>query len=85
MPSSVAGTLIIRFCRATVCHKRGASSSVPCVSWASRGETSRLPVSDLHHVHVWEVNAGHRILSAHVRLAEAETLLERIHEDLAHA
>lgn len=47
-------------------------------------------VRDLHHVHVWEVNAGRRVLSAHVRLAEmplaeAEALLKRIREHLAHA
>lgn len=55
-----------------------------------RDVQERFPVRDLHHVHVWEVNAGRRILSAHVRLAEmplaeAETLLERIHEHLSHA
>ncbi len=48
------------------------------------------PVRDLHHVHVWEVNSGRRVLSAHVRLAEmplaeAEALLKRIRERLAHA
>ncbi len=47
------------------------------------------PVRDLHHVHVWELIAGCRVLSAHVRmaampLAEAETLLGQIREHLAH-
>ncbi|MGC8990829.1 MAG: cation diffusion facilitator family transporter [Verrucomicrobiia bacterium] len=46
-------------------------------------------VRDLHHVHVWELNAGHRVLSAHVRLPEmplgkVESLLARIREHLAH-
>jgi cobalt-zinc-cadmium efflux system protein len=49
----------------------------------------RLAGCNLHHVHVWELNAGRRVLSAHVRmpameLAEAETLLGRIREHLAH-
>lgn len=44
-------------------------------------------VCDLHHVHVWELNAGHRMLSAHVRLlemplSEAEKLLGLIREHL---
>jgi cobalt-zinc-cadmium efflux system protein len=50
---------------------------------------AHFPVRDLHHVHVWEVNAGSRVLSAHVRLgqmplADAEALLSRIREHLAH-
>lgn len=50
---------------------------------------AHFPVRDLHHVHVWEVNAGRRVLSAHVHLAEmplgdAESLLGRIREHLAH-
>jgi cobalt-zinc-cadmium efflux system protein len=55
-----------------------------------RDVQERFAVRDLHHVHVWELNAGRRVLSAHVRLAamplaEAETLLGRIREHLAHA
>lgn len=55
-----------------------------------RDVQEHFPVRDLHHVHVWEVNAGRRVLSAHVRLAEmplaeAEALLKRIRERLAHA
>jgi cobalt-zinc-cadmium efflux system protein len=54
-----------------------------------RDVQEHFPVRDLHHVHVWEVNAGRRALSAHVRmtampLAEAETLLGQIREHLAH-
>ena len=52
-----------------------------------RDVQERFDVCDLHHVHVWELNAGRRVLSAHVRmpaiaLAEAETLLGRIREHL---
>jgi len=55
-----------------------------------RDVQEHFPVRDLHHVHVWEVNAGRRVLSAHVHLAamplaEAETLLGQIREHLAHA
>jgi len=51
---------------------------------------SRFAVRDLHHVHVWELSSGYRLLTAHVRLAEmplheAETLLKKIREHLAHA
>ena len=51
---------------------------------------AHFPVRDVHHVHVWELNAGRRVLSAHVRLAEmplgeVESLLARIREHLAHA
>ena len=50
---------------------------------------NHFPVRDMHHVHAWELNAGHRVLSAHVRLpemplSEVEILLGRIHEHLAH-
>lgn len=49
----------------------------------------RFAVLDVHHIHVWELKAGHRMLSAHVRMAEmplseAESLLENIREHLAH-
>jgi cobalt-zinc-cadmium efflux system protein len=55
-----------------------------------RDVQEHFPVRDLHHVHVWEVNAGRRVLSAHVRLpemplGEVESLLARIREHLAHA
>jgi cobalt-zinc-cadmium efflux system protein len=55
-----------------------------------RDVQDHFPACDLHHVHVWEVNAGRRVLSAHVRLAamplaEAEGLLGRIRKHLAHA
>jgi len=54
-----------------------------------RDVQEHFPVRDLHHVHVWEVNAGRRVLSAHVRLpemplGEVESLLTRIREHLAH-
>jgi cobalt-zinc-cadmium efflux system protein len=54
-----------------------------------RDVQEHFPVRDLHHVHVWELNAGRRALSAHVRmaampLAEAETLLSQIRGHLAH-
>jgi cobalt-zinc-cadmium efflux system protein len=54
-----------------------------------RDVQEHFPVRDLHHVHVWEVNAGRRVLSAHVHLAEmplgeAESLLGQIREHLAH-
>lgn len=54
-----------------------------------RDVQEHFPVRGLHHVHVWELNAGRRVLSAHVRLAamplaEAETLLGRMREHLAH-
>lgn len=54
-----------------------------------RDVQEHFPICDLHHVHVWELNAGRRALSAHVRmtampLAEAETLLGRIREHLVH-
>ena len=47
------------------------------------------PVRDMHHVHAWELNAGRRVLSAHVRLSdmplsEVEALLGRIHAHLSH-
>ena len=41
-PCGVAGILIIRLSRPTARHSRRASSSVPAVSYASVGETSRL-------------------------------------------
>jgi hypothetical protein len=41
MPSGVAGTLIIRLSRPTAAHSRRASASVPAVSAASGGDTSR--------------------------------------------
>ena len=41
-PAGVAGTLIITLGRATVLHSRRASSSVPAVSLARSGATSRL-------------------------------------------
>lgn len=54
-----------------------------------RDVQDRFPVLDLHHVHVWELNAGRRALSAHVllndmTLSEVELLLGRIREHLAH-
>jgi cobalt-zinc-cadmium efflux system protein len=54
-----------------------------------RDVQERFAVRDLHHLHVWEVTAGRRVLSAHVRmaampLAEAEALLGQIREHLAH-
>src|ERR1035441_4650847 len=42
MPSAVPGTLIITFPRATLFHRRRASSMVPLVSCARYGDTSRL-------------------------------------------
>jgi len=49
----------------------------------------KFAVRDLHHVHVWELSSGYRLLTAHVRLAEmplceAESLLKNIQEHLAH-
>ncbi len=46
-------------------------------------------VRDLHHVHVWELSSGYRLLTAHVRLGdmplcEVESLLQKIREHLAH-
>lgn len=46
-------------------------------------------VRDLHHVHVWELRSGYRLLTAHVRLGEmplcdAEDLLSKIRTHLAH-
>ncbi len=60
------------------------------VAALQRDVQEHFPVRDVHHVHVWEVNSGRRVLSAHVHLAamplaEAETLLGRIREHLAHA
>lgn len=54
-----------------------------------RDVQSAFPVRDLHHVHVWELSSGYRLLTAHVRLAEmplceAESLLKKIREHLAH-
>jgi len=54
-----------------------------------RDVQERFAVHDLHHLHVWEVTAGRRMLSAHVRLAamplaEAEALLGQIRAHLAH-
>ena len=45
------------------------------------------PVRDLHHLHVWELNSGIRLLTAHLwldnmPLAELESLLTRIRERL---
>lgn len=50
---------------------------------------STFAVRDLHHVHVWELSSGYRLLTAHVRLnemplCEAESLLKKIREHLAH-
>ncbi len=42
MPSGVPGTLIIRLGRPTAAHRRRASASVPAVSAARSGDTSRL-------------------------------------------
>ena len=55
-----------------------------------RDVQEHFPVRDLHHIHVWELNARRRVLSAHVRLAEmplgeSESLQARIREHLAHA
>ena len=55
-----------------------------------RDVQERFAVRDLHHLHVWEVTAGRRMLSAHVRLAvmplaEAEALLGQIRAHLAQA
>ena len=49
---------------------------------------SGFAVRDLHHVHVWELSSGYRLLTAHVRLTdmplcEAEALLKRIRAHLA--
>ncbi len=41
-PAGVAGTLIITLGRSSVAKSRRASSTVPSVSWASVGLTSRL-------------------------------------------
>ena len=41
-PAGVAGTLIITLLRETAVHRRRASSSVPPVSLARSGDTSRL-------------------------------------------
>jgi cobalt-zinc-cadmium efflux system protein len=54
-----------------------------------RDVQEHFPVRDVHHIHVWELNAGRRVLSAHVRLsemplAEAEVVLSRIREHLTH-
>ncbi len=46
-------------------------------------------VRDVHHIHVWELKSGHRMMSAHVRLmemplSEVDALLGQIREHLAH-
>ncbi len=50
---------------------------------------STFAVRDLHHLHIWELSSGYRLMTAHVRLnemplGEAESLLKRIREHLAH-
>ncbi|MCX6902497.1 MAG: hypothetical protein NTW03_03240, partial [Verrucomicrobia bacterium] len=45
------------------------------------------PIRDLHHVHVWEVNSGQRMLTAHLvfddkPLADVETTLDAIRRHL---
>lgn len=47
-----------------------------------------VPGSDLHHVHVWEVRPGKRMMTAHVQLddrplSEVDALLKRVHARLA--
>ncbi len=47
----------------------------------------RFPIRNLHHLHVWELNSGVRLLTAHVRVhdmptGELESLLAQIHERL---
>ena len=42
MPGAVAGTLIMRLALFTARHSRLASATVPAVSWARWGDTSRL-------------------------------------------
>ena len=42
MPSGVAGILIMTFGRSSACQSRLASATVPSVSRASSGETSKL-------------------------------------------
>ena len=51
---------------------------------------TRFDLRDVHHLHVWELSGGTRLLTAHLRLAEmplaeAEALLQRIEHHLAHA
>ena len=46
------------------------------------------PIRNLHHLHVWEVNSGQRLLTAHLvlddcRLSDTEELLSRIRAHLA--
>jgi len=48
------------------------------------------PVRDLHHLHVWELASGYRLLTAHVRLGDmplcdADALLNTIRDHLSHA
>ncbi len=50
IPSGVAGTLISRLGRLTAAQRRRASTKVPAVSWARRGETSRLTKPSLPSV-----------------------------------
>lgn len=56
---------------------------------ALRADVQHLvPGSDLHHVHVWELRPGQRILSAHLRLCDDEPLsqldgvLRQVHNTL---
>ena len=49
---------------------------------------SQFAVRDLHHVHIWELSSGYRLLTAHVRLGEmslcrAEALLAQVRAYLA--
>ena len=44
-PAAVAGTLIIAFGRSSAAHRRRASATVPSVSFARCGDTSRLTTS----------------------------------------
>ena len=42
-----------------------------------------MPGCDLHHLHVWEVRPGRRLMTAHVQMAdqplsEVDTLLDKI-------
>ena len=48
-----------------------------------------VPGADLHHIHVWELRPGHRLLTAHLRLADdgllsrLESVLEQVRNRLA--
>lgn len=50
----------------------------------------RFPISDMHHVHVWQLGSGFLLLTAHIRLpdmslSEIEKLLAEIRRHLADA